>query len=82
MDLQMIMEYLKGLKENNNREWYQEHKTEYEAAASEFLKLVETLMIGLGKMEPGILLHEPKKLTYKLVRDTRFSKDKLRRWSA
>lgn len=76
MDLQIIMEYLKGLKEHNNREWYQEHKADYEAAAAEFLKLVETLMIGLGKMEPGILLHEPKKLKYKLVRDTRFSKDK------
>ncbi|EEG72764.1 DUF2461 domain-containing protein [[Clostridium] hylemonae] len=76
MNLQMILEYLNRLKENNNREWYHEHKPEYEAAAGEFLKLVEALMMELGKEEPGILRHEPKKLTYKLVRDTRFSKDK------
>lgn len=76
MELQIILEYLRGLKENNNREWYHEHKTEYDAAYAEFLKLVETLMIELGKEEPGLLRHEPKKLTYKLVRDTRFSKDK------
>ena len=30
----------------------------------------------LGKEEPALLLHEPKDLTFKLVRDTRFSHDK------
>lgn len=76
MDTKRIMEYLNGLKENNNREWYHDHKAEYQEANGQFLELTGTLMEELGKTEPDILRYEPKELTFKLVRDTRFSKDK------
>lgn len=71
-----IITYLTDLQSNNNREWYHEHKAEYQAANEEFEQLIRMLMEELGKTEPGLLCHEPKELTFKLVRDTRFSHDK------
>ena len=32
MDLSLILKYLTDLSENNNREWYHAHKTEYKMA--------------------------------------------------
>lgn len=71
-----MTEYLKNLQNNNNREWYHEHKTEYREANEAFENLIRMLMEELGKEEPELLQHEPKELTFKLVRDTRFSHDK------
>lgn len=71
-----IISYLSDLERNNNREWYHAHKTEYQAANGEFERIIGLLMAELGKTEPEILMHEPKELTFKLVRDTRFSHDK------
>lgn len=71
-----IMSYLSDLENNNNRDWYHTHKGEYQAANEQFEQLIRMLMAELGKTEPGILMHEPKELTFKLVRDTRFSHDK------
>lgn len=71
-----IISYLSDLEHNNNRDWYHEHKSEYQAANGQFEMIVGMLMAELGKTEPGILMHEPKELTFKLMRDTRFSHDK------
>lgn len=76
MNTKLILDYLGDLRNNNNREWYAGHKTEYQNANQEFLKVIEAMMLELGKEEPEILSYEPKELTFKLVRDTRFSKDK------
>lgn len=76
MDTKGILDYLAELEKNNNREWYHSHKEEYKRAYTEFLEIIQALMLELGKEEPDILRFEPKELTFKLVRDTRFSKDK------
>ena len=34
--METILNYLSDLKENNNREWYHEHKAEYKAANADF----------------------------------------------
>lgn len=36
MDAKRIMKYLKQLMANNNREWYQAHKGEYDAVRADF----------------------------------------------
>ncbi|MGL6201335.1 MAG: DUF2461 domain-containing protein [Lachnospiraceae bacterium] len=74
--MEKIIEYLSALKENNNREWYHAHKKEYQMANEEFLYLIQDLIIEIGKTDAGILHNIPKELTFKLVRDTRFSHDK------
>ena len=76
MDTQLILRYLKSLSENNNREWYHAHKAAYKEANAQFEELVQELILQIGKFDRSILPGEAKELTFKLVRDTRFSHDK------
>lgn len=76
MNTQMILDYLTQLSANNNREWYHAHKAEYQAANAQFEELIQALMLRIGEFDGSILGHAPKELTFKLVRDTRFSHDK------
>ena len=76
MSTQMILDYLTSLSANNNREWYHTHKAEYQAANAQFEELVQSLILRIGEFDNRVLGHAPKELTFKLVRDTRFSHDK------
>lgn len=76
MSMDNILQYLWGLTENNNREWYHEHKAEYKAANADFESILQDLIVGIGEFDNSILHNNPKDLTFKLVRDTRFSHDK------
>lgn len=76
MNTQLIIDYLSALNMNNNREWYHANKDDYKKANAEFEKLLQTLIIEIGKFDSSILNNNPKDLTFKLVRDTRFSHDK------
>lgn len=76
MNTQMILQYLTSLKANNDREWYHAHKAEYQQATAQFEQLVQALILRIGEFDSSVLAHTPKDLTFKLVRDTRFSHDK------
>ena len=76
MNTQMILDYLTQLSANNNREWHHAHKAEYQAANGQFEELIQALMLRIGEFDGSILGYAPKELTFKLVRDTRFSHDK------
>lgn len=76
MDTQVILDYLSALSMNNNREWYHANKEEYKKANDEFLGLLQALIAEIGKFDSSILHNNPKDLTFKIVRDTRFSHDK------
>ena len=76
MNIQLIVDYLSSLSMNNNREWYHANKEDYKRANAEFEGLLQALMLEIGKFDSSILHNNPKDLTFKLVRDTRFSRDK------
>ena len=76
MNMQCIMDYLSALSANNNREWYHANKDAYKKANAEFENLLQILILEIGKYDSSILHNNPKDLTFKLVRDTRFSHDK------
>ena len=76
MNTQLIIDYLSALGMNNNREWYHANKKDYKKANDEFEELIQTLILEIGKFDGSILHNNPKDLTFKLVRDTRFSHDK------
>lgn len=76
MNTQIIIEYLSELSANNNREWYHANKEDYKKANAEFEELLQALIWEIGKFDSSILHNRPKDLTFKLVRDTRFSHDK------
>lgn len=76
MNTQLIIDYLSALSMNNNREWYHANKDNYKKAAAEFEELLQALILEIGKFDGSILHNNPKDLTFKIVRDTRFSHDK------
>ncbi|HBA69548.1 MAG TPA: TIGR02453 family protein [Lachnospiraceae bacterium] len=76
MNTQLIIDYLSALNMNNNREWYHANKDYYKKANTEFENLLQTLILEIGKFDSSILHNNPKDITFKIVRDTRFSHDK------
>lgn len=76
MNMQKILDYLSALSMNNNRDWYHAHKKEYQEANAAFEELLQRLIWEIGKFDPSVLHNDPKDLTFKIVRDTRFSRDK------
>ena len=76
MNTQVILDYLTALSLNNNREFYHANKEEYKKANAEFEGLLQALMLEIGTFDSSVLHHNPKDLTFKIVRDTRFSHDK------
>lgn len=76
MNQEIILNYLKALSENNNREWFMSYKSLYHQANDKFLELLEKLIVKIQEFDETIPVLDPSKLTFKIVRDTRFSKDK------
>lgn len=71
-----ILSYLSDLEQHNEREWYHAHKTQYQEANTAFIDLLSQLIWEIGKADSSIIHNNPQDLTFKLVRDTRFSHDK------
>ncbi|MGE8554775.1 MAG: DUF2461 domain-containing protein [Chryseobacterium jejuense] len=68
--MQKAFEYLKHLKENNNREWFAQHKSEYDLIVKEnktFFNQIYTELQEYDKLK-GIHI-------FRIYRDVRFSKD-------
>ena len=72
--------FLRRLAENNNREWFAEHKHEYEALVREpAFSFIETIAPELQKVSPHFLAKASKMggSLMRVYRDVRFSKNKL-----
>jgi len=76
MDIQIILQFLKELNTNNNREWFAENKAKYERAKSEFEILSKELIVEISKFDDEIKHVDVKDCIFRIYRDTRFSHDK------
>ncbi|NDW18178.1 DUF2461 domain-containing protein [Dysgonomonas sp. 216] len=70
------LNFIRDLKENNNREWFAENKNRYQQARADFEILVAQVIQGLGTIDPQIKHLDPKKCIFRIYRDVRFSSDK------
>ncbi|MCW5965246.1 MAG: DUF2461 domain-containing protein, partial [Bryobacterales bacterium] len=71
------LRWLSELKDNNNREWFQASKQTYEQELKlPLLALVDSLNNQIAAKLPEYFLDEPAKATFRIYRDTRFSKNK------
>lgn len=68
--------FLADLKKNNNREWFAEHKHEYDAAKENVVALVEEVLKHLSKTIPAFKEVNAAKSVMRIYRDVRFSKNK------
>ena len=67
MNTSLIMDYLSALSINNNRDWYHANKEDYKKANAEFEKLLQALILEIGKFDNSILQNNPKDLTLSLI---------------
>ncbi len=70
------LKFLKDLKKNNAREWFENNRPKYEAAREDFAALIDSVIKQFGKKEEGIASQTAKECMYRINRDVRFSKNK------
>lgn len=69
-------QFLNELKQNNNREWFLDHKPRFEDAKKEFEIFIDSLIGEISKFDGSIGHHRAKDCIFRIYRDVRFSKDK------
>jgi uncharacterized protein (TIGR02453 family) len=70
------LQFLKDLKANNDRDWFNTNKSRYEAAHREFLQFTDALIAEISAFDPAIAYYTAKDCVFRIYRDIRFSKDK------
>jgi uncharacterized protein (TIGR02453 family) len=71
-----MLKFLRDLRKNNNREWFQDNRQRYEAAQGEFVDFVALLIQEIGKFDASVTRVRPKDAVFRIFKDVRFSKDK------
>ncbi len=69
-------QFLKDLKNNNDREWFNAHKDRYLAAKENFDEFVHALIQEIAKFDSQVAHLHAKDCVFRIYRDVRFSKDK------
>src|SRR5690242_3374729 len=70
------MTFMRSLKRNNRREWFQPRKHIYdEQVKAPMMELVAAVNIAMMRFAPDYT-RDPKEAIYRIYRDTRFSGDK------
>jgi uncharacterized protein (TIGR02453 family) len=72
----IIFEFLKDLKTNNNREWFQANKDRYDRAKREFESFINDLIPMIRTIDPLVDMVTAKDCVFRIYRDVRFSHDK------
>ena len=70
------IDFLKKLKKNNNRDWFNKNKKLYEDAKYDFEIFVFELIQKISEFDESVSGLEPKDCIFRIYKDVRFSKDK------
>jgi len=76
MELQAVLDFLKKLKKNNSKEWFDKNRPAYEKAKAEVVELVSQTILKVASFDSSIANLEPKDCMFRINRDVRFAKDK------
>jgi len=71
-----ILTFLRQLEQNNNREWFNDHKSDYQQAREQFELILNQVIADLSRVDPGIRGQKAADAVYRIYRDIRFSPDK------
>ena len=76
MNVPAILDFISELVQNNDREWFAQHRDQYDATRSQFEKISVELIRQIIEFDPEIAHVEAKDCIFRIYRDTRFSNDK------
>lgn len=69
-------QFLKDLKNNNNKEWFNDHKGQYDIAKQNVIEFIESIIKGISKKDPSVKEQTAKSCLFRINRDVRFSNNK------
>lgn len=70
------LSFLKDIRKNNNKEWFEKNRDKYENAKADFENFVAAVLQKLRVADPSIADLKAKDCTFRINRDVRFSKNK------
>ncbi|MGZ4049030.1 MAG: DUF2461 domain-containing protein [Bacteroidia bacterium] len=70
------IEFLNKLSKNNNKDWFEKNRSDYEIAKNNFKEFIDNVLIASAKFDPAIKNLESKNCIFRINRDVRFSKNK------
>lgn len=70
------LKFLKDLKKNNNKPWFDKNRKVYDTAKDDFVQMVAQVIKGIASFDPSIAGLEAKNCMFRINRDVRFSKNK------
>jgi len=76
MDFKLALQFLGKLKKNNNKEWFDKNKKEYDELRKEIIVFVADVIKRIRVFDTGMDGLEAKQCMFRINRDMRFSKDK------
>lgn len=68
--------FLNELRENNNKEWFENNRKAYDNLRNELIQFSSEIIKEISKWDDGYANLDPKKCLFRINRDVRFSKDK------
>ena len=74
--MEKVLEFLRKLAANNNREWFEANKEWYNESRNKILFLTEVLINEIRSFDPSIQQPGAKDCIFRIFRDVRFSNDK------
>ncbi|RPH31152.1 MAG: DUF2461 domain-containing protein [Bacteroidales bacterium] len=74
--MESALGFLKSLKGNNNRDWFNENKSLYQKSSDEFKSFTSLLIAGINEFDDSAGSVDPKDCIFRIYRDVRFSHDK------
>lgn len=76
MDIKKAHSFLSKLKKNNTKEWFDQHRNEYQEIKKEFEQFITELIKEVSAFDESVKTVEAKKAIFRINRDIRFSPDK------
>ena len=70
------LQFLKQLKKNNNKQWFDANRKKYESAKNDFTIFLQDVLNDFCKTDTGLIALAAKDCLFRINRDIRFSKDK------
>ena len=70
------LKFLKDLKRNNNKPWFDKHRLEYESARNDFETFIQQVIDKHARSDEDLKNLVARKCMFRINRDIRFSKDK------
>lgn len=71
-----ILDFLRRLHENNDREWFDAHRAEWTYVKGQWADFTAQLIEGVASFDASVQGLRPQDCIYRIARDTRFSPDK------